>query len=426
MNHTHSTNSFTRGSQIIMHAIRMLWQGIKITLIISFSITGLWFLKQCFSKLKWYDFYYWFFERWATLKLGIGSTFFPTEEITITLYNFDDKLTKTFSAIQYKGMVWQSENGYRLINFKQWLYNDFLLEALIVFGFSVVIVYFLFAFRGKKSMEKSKIRGGDIITPKELTKQITKKNLDSNIIIEKLPLIKGGERQHILITGTTGTGKTNLFHEIIPQIRERGEKAIIFDLNGSFVGPYLKKSDHLLNPFDRRSVEWTPWADCTYSYDYDSLAEALVGETSLHDPFWDKSAIKIISEALQQFKNKQSLKDLIEILNIAPLNTYSSFFANTSVAAITNKEADKTITSIRANINDKIRSLMLLKDSKKAFSLRDYIIDKDNKWLFITSMPNQRNTLKSLISAWLEIVLCGLMQKNPAEENKNIMTINMH
>jgi len=75
------------------------------------------------------------------------------------------------------------------------------------------------------------------------------------------------------------------FHELIHQIRERGEMAIIVDVNGSFVGPYFDESkDLLLNPFDQRSILWLPWADCKELYDYDALASAIVGEPSHREP----------------------------------------------------------------------------------------------------------------------------------------------
>ena len=424
MKNAHPMSSFTRGSQIFMHALRMIEQGAKAVFLASIAITGSWFLGQCCFRLKWYDLYHFLFERLATMKLEFRN--YIPNGITISIYDFDEKTIKTFDATQYKNMVWHSGVGARLTNFGHWLLNEAWLQFFLIFTTSVIITYAFFVLHGKNSMTKSKTRGGDLVGPDKLISSINKENKASNICIAELPLVKDSERQHILITGTTGTGKTNLLHELIPQIRARGEKAIIVDLNGTFVRSYFSKNDFLLNPFDKRSLNWNPWVDCNRIYDYDSLAKALVGESAHRDPFWDNSAIKIIAEALQRFKPSQNLQEMLRILNVSTLTEYSNFFANTPVAAITSKEGDKTTSSIRATINDKIKPLIYLnnQDSSNFFSLKEYVANEDiSGWLFISALPEQRSSLLPLIASWLEILLCGLMQREPGANNANLWFI---
>ena len=110
-------NAFTRGSQIFMHSLRMMGQGIKTAFTVSGMMVLGWLGVQCYRKLLWIDIYHWLFERWATLKLGIGSTFYNAKEITLSVYDFEDKIIKQFGALQYKSMLWQSRSGHRLINF---------------------------------------------------------------------------------------------------------------------------------------------------------------------------------------------------------------------------------------------------------------------------------------------------------------------
>lgn len=63
----------------------------------------------------------------------------------------------------------------------------------------------------------------------------------------------------LIMTGTTGAGKTNAFHSLLPQIRKRGDKAIIVDVTGSYISRYYnKKTDFILNPLDTRSQFWHP------------------------------------------------------------------------------------------------------------------------------------------------------------------------
>lgn len=425
MQNSHPMSSFTRGSQIFMHALRMIEQGTKAIFVVSAMITGCWFIWQCCYRLKLYDLYHFVFERIATFKLEMGQFFYHPQGLTISIYDFDEHVIKTFDAMQYKNMVWNSGNGLRLIKFCNWLTAKALFEAILIFSACIFISYVFFVLYGRKSMVKSKTRGGDLVTTRKLAFMLKSKEQASNITISNLPLVRDSERQHLLITGTTGTGKTNLLHELIPQIKARGEKAIVVDLNGNFIRPYFTTADLMLNPFDKRSINWNPWIDCHNVYDYDSLAKALVGESSHRDPFWDNSAIKIIAEALRQFKESKDLSKMLHLLNIAPLEEYSDFFSNTSVAAITSKEGDKTTTSIRATINDKTKPInyLLAQNASNDFSLKNYVSAEDNSWLFITAMPEQRISLLPLITAWLEILLCGLMQREPSANNSNIWFI---
>ena len=523
----HSMDSFTRGSQLFMHAMRMVGQGAKIACITSIFFVLVWTLFKSSRMLTLPDVYYWICERWAVMKFDIGMTFYEKNELTIAIYDFSDGVFKIFGPMEYRQMVWSSMVGKRLMLYWHWLSTSALIEFINIFSAGMIFTYVFFVIQGRKIIGKKKIRGRNIITPKKLTAQLKKSGMASSITIGKLPLVKDSERQHILITGTTGTGKTNLLHDIIPQIRASGNKAIIVDLTGSFVGPYFEeKRDFLLNPFDSRSVSWLPWVDCHELYDYDSLAAAIIGEASHHDTFWDDSAKKILAEALYKFKEKQSISEVLKVLNTSSLSDYSEFFKDTKVASLTDKAADRTATSIRATMSNKVRALSYLKETRTPFSIKDYVMNAANAsenslkyannmlyakghpenlldtsysiylyrtehkkiyafvvhsvqqyetlditsiedhakytdsltwpeaisnkkekyvsttfpsglveliifncehtctpWLFITAMPSQRKALGPLLSAWIEVAITGLMQRDPLSQNNNIWIV---
>ena len=61
----------------------------------------------------------------------------------------------------------------------------------------------------------------------------------SDLKLGKLPLIKNSETSHILLSGTTGAGKSNAFHTLLPQVRARRNAAIIVDVEGDMVARYF-------------------------------------------------------------------------------------------------------------------------------------------------------------------------------------------
>ena len=42
-----------------------------------------------------------------------------------------------------------------------------------------------------------------------------------------MPLVKDSETKHLLVTGGTGSGKTNLIHNILPQVEQKKQSAIV-------------------------------------------------------------------------------------------------------------------------------------------------------------------------------------------------------
>ncbi|KJV71428.1 type II/IV secretion system family protein [Orientia tsutsugamushi str. TA763] len=128
-----------------------------------------------------------------------------------------------------------------------------------------------------------------------------------------MPLVKNSERLHILITGTTGTGKTNMLNELLPQIRLHKDRAIIVDTTGAFTDRFFDpKCDKLLNPFEKNSEQWLPWNDCFEAADFHDIASSFSNYTPKLDDFFAKNAELVLSEALKLYKDD---KDIIKLIH---------------------------------------------------------------------------------------------------------------
>ena len=228
-------------------------------------------------------------------------------------------------------------------------------------------------------------------------------------------LIKDAETRHILVTGTTGCGKTNLFDIILPQIRKRRNKGIIIDIKGKYVAKYYDpNTDFIFNPFDHRSVDWDIWADCQKESHYDSFANSIIPEKkNNHDDVWDKSSRIVLVEALKQLaiRGKASITELFRIIDGSSIIELEKFFKDTSAAKLVSNTSEKTTFSILMNLLSNITPLRCLKmpefQVKEAFSFRKWITNDSNhdSWLFITARSDQIDSIRTLMSVALDTAL---------------------
>ena len=79
-----------------------------------------------------------------------------------------------------------------------------------------------------------------------------------------MSLVKNSETMHFLVSGATGSGKTNLIHNLLPQARIYDQAAVVVDQTGEMIAKYYDPSrgDIIFNPFDARSKAWDFWQDC--------------------------------------------------------------------------------------------------------------------------------------------------------------------
>ncbi len=252
------------------------------------------------------------------------------------------------------------------------------------------------------------------MTFQKLASLLKRKGEASDLTLEKLPLLKDKETSHLLMTGTTGSGKTNAFHSLLPQIRQRGDKAIIVDVTGTYISRYYNENtDIILNPLDTRSQFWHPWADCHLESHYDVLANSFIPENNqVKDPFWDNASRAVLKAALRKYASQETLDidKFTTFLLTSEGKEFEAFFKGTEAANFTCNSNEKTTQSIRSVLSSQIEGLKQLENAETPFSLRSWVIDSNPKsWIFITARPDQRQTLKPLISAWVDMAINALM-----------------
>ena len=294
------------------------------------------------------------------------------------------------------------------LELKQYAFQSLI---LIIGVFSLFMVFFLL--RGLQSKRKKHVSGTKLASPRSISLDLKLSKKASFLKVGPLSTIKGAETQHFLVSGGTGSGKTSLFHHMLPQIRSQGQRAVIVDTTGDFVGKYYRPGkDILLNPFDERSKLWSPWVECRDEFDFDSIAESFIPESYCEkENYWRTAARSLFSSALKLQKDDPDIESLVQLLLYAPLDILCTAMAGTEAAAHVDINSEKTAASIRSVAASNLMSLKHLKPTDDPFSLRSWVENPTgDSWVFLNVLPAQRSTLIPLVSTWFSVAMRSLLQ----------------
>lgn len=399
------SESFVQGGQTQLHKFHMFRQVFWITLFASLLIGFGCFLCLVFHEHTWPEVQFVFYYHLSSWRLGMN--FLPKKFWDTALVPFNDGVERWVSH----HTIGTHPDYIKFITFiqasifKKWIISLWVSLAGFV-GFS-----FFWIRKGKKRHETKVVAGQTIVTAKRLRRLICKRKCQSDLKLAGIPLIRDAETEHMLISGTTGSGKTNAMNELLIQIRKRGDKVLIVDTTCGFVERFYEEGrDTLLNPLDKRSETWNLWEECHQNYLFDDFAESVIPQTA-SDPFWSQAARIVLTSAAKSLnaRREYKIKKLINVALSDPLEEVYPYFEGTLAASMMHPSADKTALSIRSTLAASIRSFEFLKDDPNPFSIRRWIQDDTQKgWLFLSCTPEQRSSLRPLISGWLSLATKAL------------------
>jgi type IV conjugative transfer system coupling protein TraD len=289
------------------------------------------------------------------------------------------------------------------------------LKSIIASSVCFVAILAFFLLKGTSAKTEKHISGLKISSPRWLAWRLKFAKKASNFLIGTLPLVKGTETRHMMITGGTGSGKTNCLHHMLMQIRDQKQKTIIIDTCGIFVEKYYRPDkDIILNPFDKRSAQWNPWAEGDTPFDYADIAESFIPHSnSDHDSYWRDASKTVFSTLLEKFADTRKTSDIVQWIQYESLANLCKLMAGTPAAAHMDLSSEKTASSIRSVSSTFLSSLRALEDTSTPFSIREWLERDDDSWLFIQSVSKQRTILRPLMAAWISASIRGLLALKP-------------
>jgi len=407
-----SIKNFTRGGQTFLHNFRMVNQIINRVAIVCFVFFIL--ISLGLSYLLTTDYQRYLLEQWVWANASILFNDTAKQEFI----NPDGSIVKVFSKqILNATFIHEAIKEVSRIGIKV------IIGGLVTTVLCFVVLYRWLRKRGEQQTETKQLRGDEIADITTVKKLIHRSTQVSDICVSGLPMPANFEVRHVFVHGTIGSGKSVFIKELLDQIRKRGDRAIIYDKGCDYIKTYYREGkDIILNPLDERTSSWHLWDECRDFADYDSMAAALMPMPNhVDNPYWISSARTVFSVTaakMQKDKDRNMLK-LLKLLLSADLKEIENYLTGTEAEILVSAKIEKTAVTIKSVLATYAKALKTVKDEDNPFSIRQWIQDdaKDS-WLFISSLADKHETLKPLITMWLDIAVNSLMSLSPSPDRR--------
>jgi hypothetical protein len=165
------------------------------------------------------------------------------------------------------------------------------------------------------------------------------------------------EASHILLMGDTGSGKSSAIRQILRQIAERGETAIVYDPALEFTPEFYSpaRGDLILNPLDTRCPYWGLGDEITRDDTAMTIAAAFLPEKEYEKEFFTDGPRRILAHLL---KWKPQPRDILRMMS-NPSNIEAAI-KGTPLAPLLDSGAPAQRAGVLSSLNMVADSLELL------------------------------------------------------------------
>lgn len=236
------------------------------------------------------------------------------------------------------------------------------------------------------------------------------------------------ETRHILIVGTTGSGKTQANRALQLVIRQRDYPAIIVDHGGETLARvYDPENSIVLNPFDERSEGWSIFNELWFVYDYYGAATSVIPDLPGENQDWQMSAqgmfadiIKALDEKGDTYRNNAALiyyvfkAPAFRAKDMTPeqaAKTLQGLLENSNSAPLFGPGNEKSLTIIRGIVARHCQPFTLLKEG--SFSITEFVLsfedENEKRWLHLSYSDRSFAAIKPLFGIWISCAIQAAM-----------------
>jgi len=344
-------------------------------------------------------------------------------------------LSSFATALGYKSFYRGPERIYEDASMSRWLRDVIfggkgMLETYAIsLGEGAFVLALLLAYAVPRDVKRFKelkygrrLRGPEMLTPKEFNRVLKGDGIGFKISkMKKMVCVPAhSEAQHFQIFGDTGAGKTQLISQILRQIRGREDTAIVYDPAREYIQRFYdaKRGDIVLNPLDARCPYWGPADELRFNAEADAIAASLYQPTTdQKDEFFHETPAQIFAHLLKMGPTPHELAAWM-----ASAKEIESRVKGTEMEHYIGEKAGPQRMGVLSSLGLVAKSLRILPTLEQTggnvWTATEWAEHRQG-WIFITSRPAERVTLRPLHSLWIDLLVMRLMT-TPMQGQKKV------
>ena len=216
------------------------------------------------------------------------------------------------------------------------------------------------------------------------------------------------EAMHFLVMGDSGTGKSAAIRQILAQVWERGEAAIVYDPALEYLPQFYSpaRGDVILNPLDARCPFWALGDEVPHEAEALTLAASLFPDQGRDNRFFVEAPRKIFAHLL----NLKPTPEELAYWMCHP-EEIDRRVKGTEMVAMIDLHAAQQRNGVLGSLNmvaDAFKMLPRERESAQHWSTVEWAKQRKG-WVFLTSRPTMRERVRPLLSLWLDLLVLRLM-----------------
>ncbi len=266
-----------------------------------------------------------------------------------------------------------------------------------------------------------RLKGPERLTPQEFNKVVKGDGIGfkTDDMKEMIRIPARAEAQHMQIIGDTGAGKSALMFQVLRQVRSREDSAIVYDPAREFVKRFYDpaRGDVILNPLDKRCPYWGPAEELR------SRSEAKALAASLFQPPQDRKGEFFIESPQKIFSFLMAYgptpDELVQWMSNP--DEIDRRLKGTEHAHLIDPRAHQQRAGVLGSLGlvaDSLRLLPKKGEGNGRWTATEWA-EKRQGWIFLTSLPAEREALRPLQSLWIDWLVLRLLNE-PTKEQKRV------
>ena len=266
-----------------------------------------------------------------------------------------------------------------------------------------------------------RLKGPERLTPQQFNKVVKGDGIGfkTDDMKEMIRIPARAEAQHMQIIGDTGAGKSALMFQVLRQVRSREDSAIVYDPAREFVKRFYDpaRGDVILNPLDKRCPYWGPAEELR------SRSEAKALAASLFQPPQDRKGEFFIESPQKIFSFLMAYgptpDELVQWMSNP--DEIDRRLKGTEHAHLIDPRAHQQRAGVLGSLGlvaDSLRLLPKKGEGNGRWTATEWA-EKRQGWIFLTSLPAEREALRPLQSLWIDWLVLRLLNE-PTKEQKRV------